>query len=292
MSASQVMTVYKELFVLCIQRMLGSVRRRLWLLMALPAILLLIPGTIEFAQSSTTPVVSTGVLRLRVKVKSGDSTKGLSRKRFFLIKGSLEQNKSIANSIDQQRALTRDCYYTSIGASSALISWLKEGDCESVYCREIERVDVEGAKAVPEFASALAAGEKEFGRNELALKWLTTSLPEKLRDGFYKTRQTDLQVLIKQAEAISGARVLSVMTDRNGTAYFTDLEPGTYVLSSLLPTEIGASTVSWTCEVQIKQGDLATQRPYPVSNTKDKNVKCVGVERPLPVCEPPKSAGR
>jgi hypothetical protein len=281
------MTVDKELFVLRIHRMRAS----LWLRSLLLALLLLIPGTIAFTQSSTSPAVSTGVLRLRVKVKSGDSTKGLSRKRFFLIKGSLEQNKSIAESIDQHRALTRDCYYTSIGASSALISWLKEGDCESVYCRGIEPANVEGAKAVPEFASALAAGEKEFGNGELARKWLTTNLPEKLRDGFYKSRQSDLQALIKQAQAVSGAQVLSVMTDRNGTAYFTDLEPGTYVLSSLLPTEIGASTVSWTCEVQIKQGDLATERPYLVSNTKDKNVKCVGVEKPLPACEPRKSAG-
>ena len=262
------------------------------LIFSLLLVHLLVFTGVGLSQSSTTPTGVTGVLRLRVKVKSGDATKSLSRKRFFLIKGSLEHNKTIVDAVEQRHIVTRDCYYTGIGASPALINWLEENDCESIYCREIEQEDVAGAKAVPEFASALAAGEKEFGNSELARKWLTTNLPEKLRDGFYKNRQSDLLALIKQAEAVSGARVLSVMTDRNGTAYFTDLEPGTYVLSSLLPTEIGASTVSWTCEVQIKQGDLATQRPYLVSNTKDKNVKCVGVERPLPVCEPPKSAGR
>jgi hypothetical protein len=164
------------------------------------------------------------------------------------------------------------------------MNWLKESDCESVYCREIGKQDVEGPQSVPEFVRALDAGEKEFGNRETARKWVTTNMPENLRDGFYKNRQSELQTLIKQAE-MSGTKVLSVMTDRNGTAYFTDLVPGTYVVSSLLPAEIESNTVTWNCEVQVKTGDLATEKPYLLSNRKDRNVKCVGVERPLPVCE-------
>lgn len=237
------------------------------------------------AQTPSAPQGAGTVLRLRVRVKVGDSTKGLSRKRFFLIKGSLEQNKTVVEAIERRLVISRDCYYRSAGASEALIKWLKENDCESVYCREIQTDDLEGAGTVPEFVTAVAVGEKEFGSRDLGRKWLTVKLPDKLRDGFYKGRQNDLQSSLKQAEEISGSKVLSVMTDRNGTAYFTDLEPGTYTLSNIVATEIGANAAIWNCEVPVKQDDRAFEKPFLISNRKDKNVKCVAVEKPLPVCE-------
>jgi hypothetical protein len=236
------------------------------------------------AQIPSVPQDARAVLRLRVRVKVGDSTKGLSRKRFFLTKGSLEQNKSMVETIERRPVVSRDCYYRSAGASDALIKWLKDNDCESVYCREIQPDDIEGTGAVPEFLTAVLAGEKELGNRDLARKWLTVNLPDRIRDGFYRSRQRDLQSSIKQAEEISAAKVFSVMTDRNGTAYFTDLEPGVYTLSNILPTEIGAMSLIWNCEVQVKQDDRAFEKPFLVSNRKDKNVKCVAIEKPLPVC--------
>ena len=206
--------------------------------------------------------------------------RGLSRKRFFLIPGTLEQNRGLLNAIEQQPLVTRDCFYKKLGASAALIDWLKAGDCESVYCRGVEKDFVAGPKAVPEFATAFAASQKEFGSDETARQWLTTNLTPNVRDGFYRDRQQVIQTLLKT----SGAQVYSVMTDRNGTAYFTDLGPGTYVLSNLVPTELGQMLATWNCEVQVKPGDLATEKPYLVSNRKEKNVKCVSVEKPMPVC--------
>jgi hypothetical protein len=116
---------------------------------------LLLMVTVALAQNQT------GVLRLRVRVKLDDNSplRGLARKRFFLIPGTLEQNRALLEAIERQSLITRDCYYQKIGASTALIDWLKEGDCESVYCREVEKDFVTGPKAVPEFSTAFAAGQ-------------------------------------------------------------------------------------------------------------------------------------
>jgi hypothetical protein len=243
------------------------------------AVLLMV--TVVLAQQPATR--QTGVLRLRVRVKADDSAplRGLARKRFFLMPGTLEQNRALITAIEQQPLTTRDCYYKQHGASAELINWLKEGDCESVYCRSIEKEFLSGPKAVPEFASAFTASQKEFGSDATAQQWLTTNLNPDLRDGYYKDRQRALETLLKQGQL---GMIQSVMTDRNGTAYFTDLGPGTYVLTNLIPTELGQALVTWNCEVQVKAGDLATEKPYLVSNRKEKNVKCVGVEKPKPVC--------
>jgi hypothetical protein len=239
-------------------------------------LLLTLPATSGLTQSPT------GVLRIRVRVKADDASplRGLARKRFFLIPGTLEQNRALIDAIEHQPLVTRDCYYRKHNASQALIDWLKSGDCESVYCREVEQEFIAGPKAVPEFAAAFTASQKEFGGDETGRKWLTTNLDPSIRDGFYRDRQAVISTLLKQ----SVFPAFSVMTDRNGTAYFTDLGPGTYVLSSLAPTELGQTVVNWNCEVQVKQGDLATEKPYLVSNKKDRLVKCVGVEKPLPPC--------
>src|SRR5215210_2735922 len=133
----------------------------------------LLTVTAVLAQSQE-PARQTGVLRLRVRVKADDTAplRGLARKRFFLIPGTLEQNRALMTAVEQQPLTTRDCYYKQHGASAELINWLKDGDCESVYCRGIEKEFVGGPKAVPEFATAFAVGQKEYGNDETARYWL------------------------------------------------------------------------------------------------------------------------
>ena len=57
--------------------------------------LFLFTFSLTFVAHSQTPQATRGVVRLKVKYKSGGVTKELPLKRFFLIKGSLEENKML-----------------------------------------------------------------------------------------------------------------------------------------------------------------------------------------------------
>jgi hypothetical protein len=243
-------------------------------------------ATLGFAQTPTASPDGRGVIRLKVKVRPVSPATGLSRKRFFLIKGSLAENQTLVENMKQRPITSRECYYRGIGASEALIAWLKQYDCESVYCHEVS--DWKEVDAVPEFQRAVVAGEKEFGTRELTRKWLSVNLPEQIRDGFYKQQRQELRGLIDNANA----QVTSVMTDTQGTAFFTDVEPGTYVLSNIIRTEANDKASLWTCEVKVDANDISMvmDRPYQIANTKDmkpailKQTKCFSEEQPLPTC--------
>ena len=248
--------------------------------------ILLLLAMVGVSQTPSPPEARAG-FRLRVRVGQGNKATGVPRKRFFLIRGSMEDNKALLDNLPNQPVLSRECYYRSKGASEALIAWLRENDCESVYCGEVAQKSIDGADAVPEFQRAVSAGEKEFGSRELARKWITVNLPNELRSGFYKLQQQRLQAALTQAQG----KVTSVMTDRNGNGYFTDLEPGTYVISNILPIESANSSLLWTCSITVQPGDLATERTFLISNPGNKdpkdvrNIKCPSLEKPLPVCD-------
>ena len=76
------------------------------------------------------------------------------------------------------------------------------------------------------------------------------------------------------------------MTDRKGTAYLTNIEPGVYTISNLIGSETDKTNILWICEREVKATDLgiAMKRPFMLSNEKDPKVNCEIVERPLPVC--------
>lgn len=235
-------------------------------------------------QSAETP--AHGVVRLKVKYKLSSATKDLQRKRFFLIKGGLEQNGALIDRIKQTSLSSRECYYRSRSASPGFIKWLEDNDCESAYCRLIEEKYLSGADAVPEFQAAYEQAKRELKNDELARRWLTNYLSPEIRSGFYDEKQKTIQVLMGFAETSTGTGVMSVMTDRKGTAYFTNIEPGVYTISNLVASETEKTSILWLCEREIKAVDLGTamKRPFTLSNEKDPKVKCELIERPLPVC--------
>jgi hypothetical protein len=260
--------------------------------------------SIQLSSARSSQLPSRGVIRLRVRPKIKGTEKGLSRKRFFLIKGSIQDHQGLLESINRSLVPSRECYYQGISASKELIEWLKLNDCDSVYCREIEQKYVEGTEAVPEFRDAYQKGLKEFGSRELARKWITNNLREEVRIGYYKLKQEALGSFIKQAEAASKAEVKSVMTDLKGAAYFTEVEPATYIITNILPSEIGSDHILWVCEYVMtpqkldeervvklsnleneKLNRLDREQIIKLSNQENKKLKCRFVEQPSGPCD-------
>lgn len=213
-----------------------------------------------------------GSIRFTAQVEIIGKTEKLDRKRFYLIRGSRQQNAELLKTLAETTVTSRDCYYADLRRNGRKISdeficWLKTNDCESPYCREIKTK--EEALSVPEFATAYNQGLREYGKSFLALKWLTTNLPDNIRNGYYEQQKPVLKKLVDLAEFYgqeatrvkkgNGNGFQSIMTDRLGNAFFLEVEvippenkkTETYLISNLLPIVFGDTSYVWTCEVEI-----------------------------------------
>jgi hypothetical protein len=120
---------------------------------------------------------------------------------------------------------------------------------------------------VPEFVRAYGEALRRLkGNQELARRWVTNYAPlsaPELRIGFYteKTRWLDKAVAAVEKEAgLKPGTIRTAMTDRRGIAYFYDLCPGTYYISSLAPVEVEDAGFVWeTTAINVK----ATKPPEP-----------------------------
>lgn len=305
-----------------------------------------------------------GSIRFSSQVEINKKTEVVARKRFYLIRGNLEDNKALLEEIAKTTAKSANCYYADLrrenpNLSPAFFCWLKNKDCtkgycrcESVYCRDITMDDV---GTVPEFAAAYRQSLKEYRQQPvLALKWLTTNLPSDIRDGFYRQQEAAIDNLVKLAqkaaqEATRTAKenlvvfdedvqpdmtnqiicsdklkpagrtkskadqsmkqpkivackdFQSVVTDRQGNAYFLDIdlvipqqidkkmpeggkkprETETYLITNLAPVVFGDTSFIWTCEVEIKPADAANPQRINLKNEINKNNKCKIVPKPI-----------
>lgn len=227
-------------------------------------------------ESPTSAEAQKGAVKISAQVEINGKPERLDRKRFYLIRGSREQNSALLKQIAETTVVSQDCYFADLRKKGKKISdqyicWLKKNDCESSYCREIKTP--EEALAVPEFAAAYRQGLKEYRQQPVvALKWLNTNLPDEIRSGYYEKYKETLKNLINLAKlsaeeatrAKKGAAkkdegFQSIMTDRIGNAFFLDVDVApskdkkteTYLISNLLPMVFGDTSFVWTCEVEV-----------------------------------------
>lgn len=229
---------------------------------------------------------SLGSLELSGRVKIGSKVEKIERKRFYLLRGGLESNKSLIDRIKSATYTSRDCFYCQAKASQQFIDWLKVEDCETPYCRAISTDDV--AK-VPEFQVAYQKGLKQFrNRPAVAQKWLTTNLTPILRDDFYKQQKASTNTILGGVKPLQSSMTDSVSV----VAIFLDIplqlagkSTETFLISNLVPIEIGGKGYVWACEVDIGAAKKVKLPQFQVTEAgKPSSKKCELIVSELPVC--------
>lgn len=271
------------------------------------AFITLIVCSVTFGQDSVaeSPEGEKGSIKFTswIEIDGKLNKTALLRNRFYLIRGSREQNAELLKQISETNVLSRDCYFADLRQKGRKISdeyvcWLKNNECESSYCREI--TTTEEALSVPEFAAAYRQGLREYKQPTVALKWLNTNLADEIRIGYYRQYQAALQKMVslarasaqeatraKRGSAKTGDGFQSIMTDRLANAYFLDVDvvppegkkTETYLISNLAPVVIGDSSYVWTCEIEV-----TAKRQLPVILNREiaKKNKCEVITKKQP----------
>jgi hypothetical protein len=182
------------------------------------------------------PVPSGETVGIRLVVNGPDG-KPLQRKRFFL----LERSAATSIGTGTPPAPRREEFLKN--ASPQLREWLSRHDCDTLYCPEYEAEYAEAVKTVPEFKRAYDEGLRKYRSERLALRWITVNFPAReARTEYYNRKKLWLEKAGQRAGAVG-----SVMTDEKGVGYLTNVKPGAYYVSNLLPLEAGG--MLWDCAV-------------------------------------------
>ncbi len=213
---------------------------------------------------TTLPQMNPGALEVNVKNVQVEGKRAmLSRKRFYLFRGGLADNAALISRIKSAEITSRNCYYRGLQASDQYICWLQAENCESPYCRVVEPryLDLNTKHAVPEFLTAYNKGLTLFnGKTDIAREWILTNMPDSLVSGYYISQQKVL------ANVLSGVTPFaSSMTDTAGIkTFFIDIpfaatqNKTRYLVSNVLPIEIGDKSYVWTCEKDVEAGKKVT----------------------------------
>ncbi len=228
-----------------------------------------------------------GALDVQAKALKIDGKSGaVSRKRFYLFKGGLKDNKDLIGRLRAAEIKSRDCFYTQMKASPQYICWLQAENCESPFCRTVAAADI---PRVPEFQAAYNAGLTKFrGLKTVADDWILTNMPEILTRGFFDERRA------LTANLLGGLKpVQSTMTDSTSIkAIFIDIpvappagkKTETFLYSNVQPLEFGNKSYVWACEIEIgTEKKAVTNLALPDANKPVKN--CEVFVRDLQVCK-------
>lgn len=226
-----------------------------------------------------------GSLELSGRVKIDGKQEKLSRKRFYLLKGGLNENKELIDRLRAAEIKSRDCYYNDAKASVQFICWLKAENCESPFCRAVEADEID---KVPEFKAAYQKGLPQYkGRTDVARDWITTNMPPALVSGFYLERRKLTETLLAGSKPIQSSMTDSVTV----RAIFIDIpvtpptgrKGETFLVSNIVPIELGGKSYLWACEVEVGADKPASLRlALPEGNKLVKN--CEVFVRELKVC--------
>ena len=219
---------------------------------------------------------------LKIDGKSG----AVSRKRFYLLKGGLKDNKELIARLRTAEIKSRDCFYSQMKASPQYICWLQAENCESPFCRTVATAEI---PQVPEFQAAYKKGLTQFkGLETVARDWILTNMPDTLTSGFFRERRTLTSTLLGDLKPVQ-----STMTDSvTIKAIFIDIpinppagkKTETFLISNILPLEFGTKSYLWACEVEIGAEKKAVfSLTLPEANKPVKN--CEVFVRDLQVCK-------
>ena len=204
----------------------------------------------------------------------------LARKRFFLFRGGLAENAPLIDRIKNAKPVSRDCYYASAKASACFVAWLQQENCETPFCRVVKKEDIASVK---EFQDAYARGMNLYGqRADLALSWLLSNMSQSLITGYYSSQKKLIDEIVGDARPVQSIMTTSTAADATFAGLVTGAKPAKYLLSNLIPVEVGTKSYVWTCEVDVSPGGQTKQPLYADAAKTKKN--CVLTVRDLPSC--------
>ncbi len=212
-------------------------------------------------------------------VKSGDKLK-LARKRFYLFNGGLKENAALLDRIKSAAFTSRDCYYTQAKASPAFMCWLQAENCDGPFCRPVLQEEIAG---VPEFDAAYKKGLTLYkSKPALALSWLINNLDAPLVAGYYDQQRAYVERVLGGLKPLQTTQATITAAE----AYFVDVPVSDkgqkYLISTLIPVELGDKSFVWTCEVtDLGPNKFLSKVPLPLKT----NAKCQVTEVKQQICK-------